>query len=151
MASPITAPSCARSGRSLIALKRTGRVSDPGGLNHRAAGCPAAQDDQTQYVHPFARLCISPVRLNTSTAGQAGREARGADRRRGSVQPSEASPTAEKRERDGRSLGTEAIRVLSGTAQRRVKSGCQFKGLSHLIRSLKSAIFVSIISSELGA
>ena len=107
------------------ALKRTGRVSDPGGLNHRAAGCPAAQDDQTQYVHPFARLGINPVRLNTSTAGQAGREARGADPRRGSVRPSQASPTAEKRELDGRSLGTEAVRVLSGTAQRRVKSGCQ--------------------------
>ena len=107
------------------ASKRTGRVSDPGGLNHRAAGCPAAEDDQTQYVHPFARLGMSPVRLNTATAAQAGREARGADRRRGSVRPSEASPTAEKRELDERSLGTEAVRVLSGTAQRRVKSGWQ--------------------------
>ena len=122
MASPITAPSCASSGRSLIALKRTGRVSDPGGLNHRAAGCPAAQDDQAQYVHPFARLCISPVRLNTSTAGQAGREARGADPRRRSVRPSEASPTAGKREPDGRSLGTEAVRraVRNSEAQGQV-------------------------------
>ena len=100
-------------------------VSDPGGLNHRAAGCLPATDDQTQYVHPFARLGLSPVRLNTSTAGQAGREARGADPRRGSVRPSEASPTAEKRERDERSLGTEVVRVRSGTAARRVKSGCQ--------------------------
>ncbi len=36
------------------AMKRTGMVSDSGGLNHRAAGCPPAQDDQTQDLHPFA-------------------------------------------------------------------------------------------------
>jgi hypothetical protein len=60
---------CQRESGTAFALKRTGRVSDPGGLNHRAAGCLRAKDDQTRYLHQFAQLEIITVRLKASTAG----------------------------------------------------------------------------------